>query len=91
MVKCTETLQMDLALENSKSDTLGLLGLGEEGAHSPLHQAPADGALAQRGGALFAHHQVAAGDEDDIDLLVHAHFARPLLLQSPQLLLHWQI
>lgn len=65
--------------------------LGEEGTDSALNQAPTDGALAQRGGALLTHHQVSTGDEDDVDLLVHTHLTGSLFLQPSQLLLHGQV
>lgn len=62
--------------------------LGQEGANGAFHNASADGTFAQRGGTLLAHHQVSAGNKNDVDLLIHANFASALLLESSQLLFH---
>lgn len=63
------------------------LASGHEGTDAASDDSPADGAVAQAGGAVATHHQVAAGDEYDGHQLVHADFAGPLLLQLPQQLL----
>lgn len=60
---------------------------GHEGTDAASDDRPADGAVAQAGGALAAHHQVTAGDEYNGHQLVHADFTGPLLLQLPQQLL----
>lgn len=60
---------------------------GHEGADAASDDGPADGAVAQAGGAVATHHQVTAGDEYDGHQLVHADFTGPLLLQLPQQLL----
>ena len=60
---------------------------GHEGAHAAPDAGSADGAVAQAGGAVAAHHQVSARDEDDGHGLVHAHLAGPFLLQLPEKLL----
>lgn len=60
---------------------------GHEGADAASDDGPADGAVAQAGGAVATHHQVTAGDEYDRHQLVHADFTGPLLLQLPQQLL----
>lgn len=43
----------------------------------------ADRTLAEGLGALFARHEVSAGDEDDAGVSVHAHFALFFPLQLP--------
>lgn len=60
---------------------------GHEGPHAASDDGSTDGAVAQAGRAVAAHHQVTTGDEDDGHQLVHAHLAGPLLLQLPQQLL----
>lgn len=62
---------------------------GEEDAHSALDGASTDGALSQRGGAVFADDQMATGNEHDGHLSVHTHFTRSFLLKFPQLFFHW--
>lgn len=69
----------------------GFPSLRQEGPDGALDKATADGTLAQRRGTLFADDQMAAGDEDDVHLLVHADFTCPLLLEAPELLLHRQV
>lgn len=65
--------------------------LWEEGPYGALDQASADRTLPQWRCAFFAHHQMSTGDEDDVDLFVHAHLTGALLLQAPQLLLHGEV
>lgn len=60
---------------------------GHEGADAASDDGPADGAVAQAGGAVATHHQVTTGDEYDWHQLIHADFTGPLLLQLPQQLL----
>lgn len=60
---------------------------GHESADAASDDGPADGAVAQAGGAVPTHYQVTAGDEYDGHQLVHADFTGPLLLQLPQQLL----
>ena len=54
---------------------------------SSLYRRPTDWAGGQRRGAVDAGTKVAAGQEDDADLAVHADLAGPGLLQSGVLVL----
>ena len=65
--------------------------LREEGSDCAFNQTSADWALPQWWCTLFAHHQVSAWDEDDVDFFIHAHLTGSLLLQAPQLLFHGKV
>lgn len=65
--------------------------LWQEGPYCAFDQPSADGALPQWRCTLFAHHQMSAWDEDDVNFFIHTHLTGTLLLQATQLLLHGEV